>query len=142
MSKLDDFHNPNPEQAKRGMVTRGATICRICMAPADLYEHHYECEDNPSHIAPRWGNGPVMFTDVTKARDSSKLARQFYQKRMGLKLSDRLWIAAAGLAIGYLLASLLVFNIRHPWATQIEVLQHFSEAVRFDTVPYDEMRPR
>jgi hypothetical protein len=44
------------------------------------------------------------------------------------------------LALIYFIIASWTFAIRHPWATQTEILISFPKVVTFQSVPYEEMR--
>ena len=46
------------------------------------------------------------------------------------------------LAFVYFVVASLTFNIRHPWATDMEIWMHMGDALTFGTVDYWDMRPR
>jgi hypothetical protein len=48
----------------------------------------------------------------------------------------------AVLLVAWFVVAGLVFSFRHPWATQTEQLLYMHKALRFEKVPYNEMRPR
>lgn len=49
---------------------------------------------------------------------------------------------AVGLLLCYVAAAGVVFDLRHPWATDVERLVWIRSALMFDRVPYEAMRPR
>lgn len=42
----------------------------------------------------------------------------------------------------WVMAGFCVFEVRHPWATRMEVLIHWTDAMTFKKLSYEEMRPR
>ena len=53
------------------------------------------------------------------------------------------WLFAAVVcALLYVVVALFVFQVRHPWMTQMEGLFYVGRAVTFGTVDYEEARPR
>ncbi len=51
-------------------------------------------------------------------------------------------IVMVAFLFGYPILAFVVFQVRHPWATEMECLWHLPEALTFRSVPYREMRPR
>ncbi len=40
------------------------------------------------------------------------------------------------------MAAEITFRMRHPWATETEIFLNFWSALKFQKVPYEQMRPR
>lgn len=49
---------------------------------------------------------------------------------------------AAGLLVAWIALSSIVFQIRHPWMTDLEVMLRLPDAMMFRSVDYWDVRPR
>lgn len=50
-------------------------------------------------------------------------------------------LIAVTVAVWFLVAT-FVFSLRHPWATDMEIMMNFGSVLTFQKVPYEAMRPR
>lgn len=46
------------------------------------------------------------------------------------------------LVLAYFIVANLVFALRHPWATETERFMYMDSALKFERVPYKDMRKR
>lgn len=58
------------------------------------------------------------------------------------RLYDEVFTVVMMLLFAWFAISTLVFKMRHPWATEMEVMLNIHNAVQFKKVSYETMRPR
>ena len=58
-----------------------------------------------------------------------------------MKVRDEVWIGIGIVVWGWFIISHLLFAFKHPWATETERLVYMVEALTFQEIPYQTMRP-
>jgi hypothetical protein len=59
-----------------------------------------------------------------------------------MKALKRLGECVLALVFLWAVGGFVAFRLRHPWATETECLVHWTDALTFQKVPYEEMRIR
>jgi len=51
LANLPPENKPTPEERERGIIVKKAVRCTVCGSAADRYQHLFQCQTNPAHIA-------------------------------------------------------------------------------------------